>query len=109
GHGNRLQQVMMFDIRLPRVLAVIVAGAALGLSGCLVQTLVQNRLATPDMIGVNEGATVAIVVFSLHLTFGSWPWWAAPLGALFAAACLFTLCRHPGEQGYLFIVVGIGL
>lgn len=109
GQGNRLQQLMLFDIRLPRVLAVMVAGAALGLSGCLVQTLVQNRLATPDMIGVNEGATLAIVFFSLYLTLGSWPWWAAPLGAALAAACLFTLCRRPGEQGYLFIVVGIAL
>lgn len=109
GQGNRLQQIMLFDIRLPRVLAVLLAGAALGLSGCLVQTLVQNRLATPDMIGVNEGATLAIVVFSLFLTLGSWPWWAAPLGAVLAAACLFSLCRRPGEQGYLFIVVGIAL
>ena len=47
----------------------------------LVQTLVQNRLATPDMIGVNEGATMAIVIFSLYLTVGSWPWWAAPLAS----------------------------
>ncbi|HIQ53157.1 MAG TPA: iron ABC transporter permease [Pseudomonas pachastrellae] len=109
GQGSRMHELMLFQIRLPRVLAVMLAGAALGLSGCLVQTLVQNRLATPDMIGVNEGATMAIVIFSLYLTVGSWPWWAAPLGAVLAAACLFTLCRRPGEQGYLFIVVGIAL
>lgn len=109
GQGNRLQELMLFRIRLPRVLAVMVAGAALGLSGCLIQTLVRNRLATPDMIGVNEGATLSIVIFSLYLTLGSWPWWAAPLGAAFAALVLFSLCRRPGEQSYLFIVVGIGL
>ena len=55
GEGSRLDQVTVFKIRLPRLLAVLVAGAAMGLSGCLVQTLVRNRLATPDMIGVNEG------------------------------------------------------
>lgn len=54
----------MFKIRLPRIVAVLVAGAAMGLSGCLVQTLVRNRLATPDMIGVNEGASLAIIIFS---------------------------------------------
>ncbi|GAA3561651.1 FecCD family ABC transporter permease [Marinobacter xestospongiae] len=109
GQGNRLQEVMVFKIRLPRLLAVIVAGAALGLSGCLIQTLVRNRLATPDMVGVNEGATLAIVLFSLYLTAGSWPWWASPLGASLAVAALYTLCRNPGEQGYLFVVIGIAL
>lgn len=109
GQGNRLQEVMVFKIRLPRLVAVLVAGAALGLSGCLIQTLVRNRLATPDMIGVNEGATLAIVIFALYITLGSWPWWAAPIGAVFAAVSLYVLCRRPGEQGYLFVVVGIGM
>ena len=109
GEGSRLDQVTVFKIRLPRLLAVLVAGAAMGLSGCLVQTLVRNRLATPDMIGVNEGASLAIIIFSLYLTLGSWPWWAAPFGALFAAAVLYALCNKPGEQGYLFVVIGIGV
>ena len=74
GEGSRLDQVTVFKIRLPRIVAVLVAGAAMGLSGCLVQTLVRNRLATPDMIGVNEGASLAIIIFSLYLTLGSWPW-----------------------------------
>ncbi|AKA17083.1 amonabactin ABC transporter permease subunit 1 [Aeromonas hydrophila] len=109
GEGNRLSEVTVFKIRLPRIVAVLVAGAAMGLSGCLVQTLIRNRLATPDMIGVNEGASLAIIAFSLYLTLGSWPWWAAPLGALFAAAVLYALCNKPGEQGYLFVVIGIGV
>ncbi|MGL5586599.1 MAG: iron chelate uptake ABC transporter family permease subunit, partial [Aeromonas veronii] len=53
GEGTRLEQLTLFKIRLPRILGVVVAGAAMGLSGCLVQTLVRNRLATPDMVGVN--------------------------------------------------------
>ena len=77
GEGSRLDEVTVFKIRLPRIVAVLVAGAAMGLSGCLVQTLIRNRLATPDMIGVNEGASLAIIAFSLYLTLGSWPWWAA--------------------------------
>ncbi len=109
GHGSKLNNIMVFKIRMPRVAAAIVAGFAMGMAGCLIQTLVRNRLATPDMIGVNEGASLAVVGFSLYLTFGSWPWWASPLGAMLAAAALFTLCRRPGEQGYLFIVIGIAL
>lgn len=109
GQGSRLDEITVFKIRLPRILAVLVAGMAMGLSGCLVQTLVRNRLATPDMIGVNEGASLAIIIFSLYLTLGSWPWWAAPLGALFAALVLYALCNKPGEQAYLFVVIGIGV
>lgn len=109
GDGSKLQQIMVYKIRLPRVAAAVVAGLAMGMAGCLIQTLVRNRLATPDMVGVNEGASLAVVAFALYLTLGSWPWWASPLGALLAAAALFALCRRPGEQGYLFIVIGIAL
>ncbi|MGL6313603.1 FecCD family ABC transporter permease [Vibrio sp. WXL103] len=109
GESSRMVEIMVFKIRMPRVFAVLVAGAALGLSGCLIQTLVRNRLATPDMIGVNEGATLAITFFVLFVTLGAWPWWAAPIGAVVAAITLFLLCRNPGEQGYLFVVIGIGV
>ncbi|WP_272873390.1 FecCD family ABC transporter permease [Stutzerimonas stutzeri] len=109
GNGSKLHEIMVFKIRMPRVAAAIVAGFAMGMAGCLIQTLVRNRLATPDMIGVNEGASLAVVGFSLYLTLGSWPWWASPLGAVLAAVALFSLCRRPGEQGYLFIVIGIAL
>ena len=56
GNGSKLHEIMVFKIRMPRVAAAIVAGFAMGMAGCLIQTLVRNRLATPDMIGVNEGA-----------------------------------------------------
>jgi len=109
GQGSKLNEIMVFKIRMPRVAAVVVAGLAMGMAGCLIQTLVRNRLATPDMIGVNEGASLAVIGFALYLTVGSWPWWASPLGAALAAVALFVLCRRPGEQGYLFIVIGIAL
>lgn len=109
GQGSKLNEIMVFKIRMPRVAAVVVAGLAMGMAGCLIQTLVRNRLATPDMIGVNEGAALAVIGFALYLTVGSWPWWASPLGAALAAVALFVLCRRPGEQGYLFIVIGIAL
>ncbi|MDM8350649.1 iron ABC transporter permease [Pseudomonas sp. sp1636] len=109
GQGSTLNDIMLFKIRLPRVAAVLVAGLAMGMAGCLIQTLVRNRLATPDMVGVNEGASLAVIGFALYLTLGGWPWWASPLGAALAAVALFVLCRRPGEQGYLFIVIGIAL
>ena len=109
GQGSKLHEIMVFKIRLPRVTGVVIAGLAMGMAGCLIQTLVRNRLATPDMVGVNEGASLAVIVFAIYLTLGSWPWWASPLGAALAAAALFVLCRRPGQQGYLFIIIGIAI
>ncbi len=58
------------DIRLPRTLAGLLAGAALGLAGTLMQTLSRNPLADPGLLGVNAGASFAIVIgaafFGLH-------------------------------------------
>jgi len=107
--GPAMPQLLIHGIRLPRICAVLLAGAALGIAGCLLQTLVRNRLATPDMVGVNEGAALAIILFTIQLGIGSWPWWAAPLGSVLAAAALYALCRDPGEQGYRFVVIGIAL
>ncbi len=109
GNGSKLQEVMLYKLRLPRVAGTIVAGLAMGMAGCMVQSLVRNRLATPDKIGVNESASLAVILFAIFLTVGSWPWWAAPAGAAFGAAALFILCRSPGEQGYLLIIIGIAI
>lgn len=50
------------DVRLPRTLAGLLAGCALGVSGALMQTLTRNPLADPGLLGVNSGASFAIVV-----------------------------------------------
>ena len=108
GEGNRLSEVTVFKIRLPRIVAVLVAGAAMGLSGCLVQTLIRNRLATPDMIGVNEGPPGHHRLLPLP---------DPRQLALVGRAAGRPVCRRralcpvqqAGEQGYLFVVIGIGV
>ncbi|MDV2905156.1 Fe(3+)-siderophore ABC transporter permease [Phytobacter diazotrophicus] len=50
------------DARLPRTLAGLLAGGALGLAGALMQTLTRNPLADPGLLGVNAGASFAIVL-----------------------------------------------
>lgn len=53
---------IVLDARLPRTLAGILAGGALGLAGALMQTLTRNPLADPGLLGVNAGASFAIVL-----------------------------------------------
>ncbi|MFE7119482.1 FecCD family ABC transporter permease [Streptomyces sp. NPDC057654] len=110
GTGDRMTVMLIQDFRLPRILVGLMVGAALGVSGCLTQTLAGNRLATPDIIGVNEGATAAVVasvVGSSTAMVGDW--WLGPLGAVAAAVVVVACAGGAGTRGYRVLVVGIGV
>ncbi|ROP59306.1 iron complex transport system permease protein [Enterobacter sp. BIGb0383] len=62
---------IVLDARLPRTLAGLLAGAALGLAGALMQSLTRNPLADPGVLGVNAGASFAIVLGAAWLGISS--------------------------------------
>ncbi|MFF1675207.1 FecCD family ABC transporter permease [Streptomyces sp. NPDC058256] len=110
GTGDAGTVMIVRDFRLPRIFVGLMIGAALGIPGCLTQTLAGNRLATPDLVGVNEGATAAVVASAAGSATGMvGDWWLGPLGAV-AAAVLVVLCAGgAGAAGYRVLVVGIGV
>ncbi|KFC83499.1 Fe(3+)-siderophore ABC transporter permease [Buttiauxella agrestis] len=88
---------IVLDARLPRTLAGILAGGALGLAGALMQTLTRNPLADPGLLGVNAGASFAIVLGAAVWSFSS-P--IALLGMAFAGAlCAALVVAFTGSQG----------
>lgn len=97
-------------VRLPRVLAAVVCGAALSVSGAVIQNVLANRLASPSIIGVNSGAGLAIVLCmsfgiygGLQISFFSF------LGA-FAAVMLVSLgAKSFGASRSTVILIGIAL
>src|SRR5690625_4195294 len=109
GQGDDFLNFLIFELRVPRILAAIIAGAGLGAGGCLLQTMARNRLATPNIVGLDNGATAfaiaSIVAIPLSL--------ATPLlalaGAATAAALAFGLSGGMGSKGYRFIVMGVGI
>ncbi|MFE0192440.1 FecCD family ABC transporter permease [Streptomyces sp. NPDC059008] len=110
GTGDPGSVMIVRDFRLPRVLVGLMVGAALGVSGCLTQTLAGNRLATPDLLGVNEGATAAVVASAAGSATGMvGDWWLGPLGAVAAAALVVLCAGGAGHRGYRVLVVGIGV
>ncbi|MFJ6619123.1 Fe(3+)-hydroxamate ABC transporter permease FhuB [Kitasatospora sp. NPDC091335] len=108
GYGDRLDVLLVQKFRLGRIVAGLAAGAALGLAGCLTQTLARNRLATPELLGVNDGATAAVLISaSTAGTFGAW--WAGPLGALVAVLVVTLASGGLGARGYRVLVVGLAM
>ena len=109
GQGDPFQQLLVRELRLPRLLAGLLSGAALGAAGCLMQTLARNRLATPGMVGLDNGATAFAVASIVAVPTSLAPSALALTGAATAAALTFLLAAGAGARGYRFIVVGLGI
>jgi iron complex transport system permease protein len=99
------------ELRLPRTLLAILVGAALALSGALMQSLTRNPLADPGIIGINSGAALAAVV--IIVAWRGAPIWLLPLaafgGAIATAAFIYAFAWRGGIAPLRLILVGIGV
>lgn len=109
GEGSTTHQLVVRELRLLRVLAGVGTGAAFALSGCLMQTLARNRLATPGIIGIDNAATAFAVASVIGVGASLAPPAMSLAGAIVATALIFALAGGSGTQGYRFIVVGLGV
>jgi iron complex transport system permease protein len=93
---------IIIDFRLPRILTALLAGAALGTAGLLMQTVFRNPLADPFVLGVNSGASLGVAIVLLAL---------APAGISLTAGLgasgqlLVILASSAGAAATLFIVL----
>ncbi|WP_447921491.1 FecCD family ABC transporter permease [Achromobacter aegrifaciens] len=106
---NALWRNVLIDIRLPRVLFALVAGAGLAVSGAAMQALFRNPLAEPGLIGISAGGALGAVA-AIVLTSGGF-WITAPaafVGSLLATLCAYAVGRRvPGVAGLLLAGVAI--
>ncbi|WP_025733560.1 FecCD family ABC transporter permease [Carnimonas nigrificans] len=109
GKGDPINVYLIHQLRLERIGAALASGAGFGLAGCLLQTLTRNRLAMPDIIGINNGATGFAVASIVALPMGLAPPLWALVGAVTATALTFALAGGVGTRGYRFIIVGVGV
>ena len=112
GVGDPAQAFVVLELRAPRIVVGLLVGLALGLAGALFQTFARNPLASPDTLGITQGASagaVAAIVLSTGpaglLTVPA----AALAGALVTGAVLFLLTWRAGIDGYRLVLVGIAL
>lgn len=106
-----IQQRIVLNLRLPRVLTAVFVGAALGMSGAVFQSVSRNALGSPDVIGFTTGAATGAI--AQIVLFESGPVQvaiAAVVGGLATAAVVYLLARKAGVVGgYRLILTGIGL
>ena len=91
--GDLRYQTILWDLRLPRVIAAAIVGSALGLSGALLQGMLRNSLASPFLLGISAGAGLAAVAI---LSLGIWQIWlpmGAWLGGVLTIVLVYLLAR----------------
>lgn len=110
GQGSSDSEFVVGTLRLPRALTAVLVGAAFGLSGAIFQSLARNPLASPDIIGVSNGASAAavfaIVVFGAGAVQISI---AALIGAALAMSIAVSVSSRKGLSPGKFILIGIGV
>ncbi|MEU3613340.1 iron chelate uptake ABC transporter family permease subunit [Streptomyces sp. NPDC006872] len=116
GRGEPVDEFVIMDLRMPRALAGLVVGIALGVSGALTQSIARNPLASPDILGITGGAgavavflvtvsggTTAAVVNAVGLSA------AALLGGLGTGLLVYFLAWRRGIDGFRLILIGISV
>ncbi|MEU9916339.1 iron ABC transporter permease [Streptomyces sp. NPDC051001] len=101
----------VLDTRVPRVLAALLAGAAIALAGTLVQAVTRNPLAEPGILGVSGGAALgAVLLVTTTSVAGSWSLaGAAFAGAAVSSVLVFGLAARGGFQQNRLVLVGFGV
>jgi iron-siderophore transport system permease protein len=117
GGGTKSQHFIVTELRMPRVATAILVGAALGMAGAITQSILRNSLASPDMLGITSGASVAAVALIVSGGGGSVTGAlasvglpvAALIGALATAVVIYLLAWRGGVEGYRLVLIGIGI
>lgn len=108
GDGSALQ--IIYHVRFPRTIATLLAGSGLAVAGMVIQSVLNNPLASPGIIGVNAGAgfmaTLICALFPAQM--GMLPL-AAFLGALLAVMLVYGIGRATGASRITIVLAGVAV
>lgn len=103
--------MIVFDLRLPRILLALLVGAALATAGTIALAIMRNPLAEPGVLGINSGAAAAVmgvIVLMQEPPVALLPL-AGFLGAAIMAAAVYLLSWQRGTSSLRIVLIGIGL
>ncbi|KML35007.1 FecCD family ABC transporter permease [Rossellomorea marisflavi] len=117
GGGSSIDQLVVTSFRLPRILIALLAGMALAVAGGILQGMIRNPLASPDIIGVTGGAGAAVVAFltifsnkdNTLMVSIKWLPVAAFIGAAVIAFLVYFLAWKKGVSPVRLVLIGIGI
>lgn len=111
GHIDK-HSFVIETLRLPRVILAILVGSSLGVAGLILQALVRNPLASPDIIGITSGASFGAVTF-ITLGTGLISMHFLPLaaiaGGLITALLIYIISWNKGVTPIRLVLIGIGI
>ncbi|MTI59352.1 MAG: iron ABC transporter permease [Firmicutes bacterium] len=119
GQGTNKQQIVIFSIRLPRIILAVLVATGLAVSGTVLQGISKNDLAAPGILGINSGAALAVVIYIYYMngnvyagisniTIFTMPLMAL-LGAAAGAFSIYILAWQKGIDPKRLVLIGIGV
>nr|WP_211205738.1 iron ABC transporter permease [Orenia marismortui] len=119
GQGTNKQEIVIFSIRLPRIILAILVATGLAISGTVLQAITKNDLADPGILGINSGAALAVVIYIYYMngnvyagisntTIFTMPL-IALLGAVLGSFLIYTFAWKKGINATRLILIGIGI
>ena len=111
GAGTPGDMLVIWQIRLPRALAAVLVGAALGISGAALQGLLRNPLAEPGVLGVSASAAL-FATFALYYGLAALSLWVVPIAAIIGAlvaTTILALAAIRTQSVVTLLLIGVGL
>lgn len=117
GYGESMETLVVQSFRLPRIIMALLVGISLAVAGAILQGIIRNPLASPDIIGLTGGASAAVVLFlalfsdsnnSLTVSI-QWLPMSAFIGATVVAILVYILAWKNGLSPVRLVLIGIGI
>jgi len=117
GGGSDMERLVVQSFRLPRIIVALMVGIGLAVAGGLLQGMIRNPLASPDIIGITGGASVAVVGFLAYFSDKNnaltvsikWMPVSAFIGATLIAFLVYFLSWKNGVSPVRLVLIGIGI
>ncbi|QXJ37056.1 putative siderophore transport system permease protein YfhA [Parageobacillus caldoxylosilyticus] len=117
GNGSDMNEIVIYTFRLPRILVALLAGMSFAVAGAILQGMIRNPLASPDVLGITGGAAAAVVTFltlfsdknnSLTISI-HWLPLGAFVGATVTALLVYMLAWKNGMAPLRLVLIGIAI
>jgi iron complex transport system permease protein len=112
GYGSDVQETIIYKLRLPRIVTAVLVGASLAVSGAILQAIIRNPLASPEMVGITGGATLGAVSFFFFfaetVTIHLLPV-ASIAGAFIVTGFIYMFAWKKGVSPLRLVIIGIGV